>query len=521
MAALSFTGRRSHDTRPPSPLPPPSNTPSDGSNHGGVFSDETPRAPSRIPSDELAAPAPQKRLAMFTDKLSSGTSSLARGPAQLLPGSRSHGQHSQLRENAGSPAPAIAPSTSGGASSKVHTSPSKVRTYDSKLVSREMHRLGNLAYLPNYAQSLNAATSSTTLVATSSIAPPSLTAGPSADNPWGLLHVHVLPLFNGEPLRIPIEDLNQLVKRHIQSVVSNSPARAIATLESETSELIGSGMDTLNGKLVGVEDDKLVGRVVELWGFFWDQVLPYVEGVLLPLQTDPVLSSLYRTPKTHRNSSPTRQNGKGSTSIPSYPLATSSHIDVRTVALRSFRDKIILPIATALNARLNVLKQEGLPESHTYPRLQQMLLVLQGELAVQHLLKVVRSDASGTRAAAQRRGPYAAGTHSFLSGNVPRDRRGRIAHKPGPLSLDEPGSDFEDDALTPRLGLSAGTAAAGSAGRELLESLRSPDHPPEARQSVGGWGLGAWVEGVSAREKDDDDDDEQTDTEQAQDTTGI
>ena len=180
------------------------------------------------------------------------------------------------------------------------------------------------------------------------------------------------------------------MKRHIQSVVSNSPARAISTLESETSELIGSGMDTLNGKLVGVEDDKLVGRVVELWGFFWDQVLPYVEGVrerdshltaspslttsqvLLPLQTDPVLSSLYRTPKTHRNSSPTRQNGKCSTSLPSYPLGTSSHIDVRTLALRSFRDKIILPIATALNARLNVLKQEGLAESHTYPRLQQM-----------------------------------------------------------------------------------------------------------------------------------------------------
>ena len=75
------------------------------------------------------------------------------------------------------------------------------------------------------------------------------------------------------------EDLNQLVKRHIQSVVSNSPARAVTTLESETSELIGSGMDTLNGKLAGVEEEKLVGRVVELWGFFWDQVLPYVEGV--------------------------------------------------------------------------------------------------------------------------------------------------------------------------------------------------------------------------------------------------
>lgn len=120
---MATLGRRSHDTRPPSPLPPPA---------PDVFSDDTPRAPARIPSDEgsLAAPAPQKRLAMFTEMLSSGTSSLARGPAQLLPGSRSHTAHSradsQLRENAGSPAPVImmTPSTSGGG--PFSTSPSKV-----------------------------------------------------------------------------------------------------------------------------------------------------------------------------------------------------------------------------------------------------------------------------------------------------------------------------------------------------------------------------------------------------------
>ena len=136
MAGLSFdfTGRRSHDTtltrspnRAPSPLPP----------LDGTFTEETPRAPVRIPSDEGAstptpapAPTPQKRLAMFTEKISASTSSFARGPAQLLPGSRSHSQHprsdSQLRENAGSPAPLIAPSTSGGGSTKVHSSPSKV-----------------------------------------------------------------------------------------------------------------------------------------------------------------------------------------------------------------------------------------------------------------------------------------------------------------------------------------------------------------------------------------------------------
>ena len=53
----------------------------------------------------------------------------------------------------------------------------------------------------------------------------------------------------------------------------------MSTLEHDASELIASGMVTLNAKFVGVDDDKLVARVVEIWGFFWDQVLPYVEGV--------------------------------------------------------------------------------------------------------------------------------------------------------------------------------------------------------------------------------------------------
>lgn len=69
------------------------------------------------------------------------------------------------------------------------------------------------------------------------------------------------------------------MKRHIQLVVSASPPRAIATLENDASELIASGMVTLNAKLTGVDDEKLVARVVEIWGFFWDQVLTYLEGV--------------------------------------------------------------------------------------------------------------------------------------------------------------------------------------------------------------------------------------------------
>ena len=62
------------------------------------------------------------------------------------------------------------------------------------------------------------------------------------------------------------------------SVVSNPPAKVATALGSEASEPIGSGMDALNGKLVGVEEEKLAGRVVELWGFFWDQLLPRRRG---------------------------------------------------------------------------------------------------------------------------------------------------------------------------------------------------------------------------------------------------
>ena len=70
-----------------------------------------------------------------------------------------------------------------------------------------------------------------------------------------------------------------LVRRHIEAVTSRSPPRALATLEMDAIDLIKSGMVTMNGKMSGIDDEKLITRVVEVWGFFWDQVLPYVEGV--------------------------------------------------------------------------------------------------------------------------------------------------------------------------------------------------------------------------------------------------
>ena len=70
------------------------------------------------------------------------------------------------------------------------------------------------------------------------------------------------------------------VRRHLISVISRNPTRAVAQLEADVSELIIAGTVTLNSKMAtGVDEEKLAGRIVDLWGFFWDQVLPYVKGV--------------------------------------------------------------------------------------------------------------------------------------------------------------------------------------------------------------------------------------------------
>ena len=92
------------------------------------------------------------------------------------------------------------------------------------------------------------------------------------------------------------EDLNQLVRRHIQTAVAAAPGKAVSTLENDTYELIAAGMVTLDSRLAGVEDDKLIMRIVDLWTFFWVQVLPYLEGVSRSLSSFPLSS--HRSPSS-------------------------------------------------------------------------------------------------------------------------------------------------------------------------------------------------------------------------------
>ncbi|CAL1707939.1 unnamed protein product [Somion occarium] len=527
-------GRRSHSIGDDTPRPTGLLHGASSGTNASTLSAESGSPPN---THSLADHLPTKgKLGFFGEKLlssNSGSSNSTLRPSpiapQLLPTrsqSRADSLNAVSREATASPVPGV--SASSNQPNKGHASPSKpsgTRTYDSKLISREMHRLGNLAHLPSLNPSLSSASTTTLNLppTTSNIASLSTT-----DNPWTTLHVYVLPLFNGEPLRVPIEDLNALVKRHIQTVVSASPSKAISVLEHDASELINAGMLNVTSKLSGIDDDKLVNRVVELWGFFWDQVLPYVEGALLPLQTDTILSSLYRTiAKGHKPTSPVAQNVKGSMSGVLHQ--STPQIDVRTIALQSFRDRIILPAFPVLNARL--LAQREYPESPSYqqPRLQQMLLVLvsqrslpsalslteptppptAGEAAIQHLLRAIRTPM--THGSSNIRHRYSRGAPSFLSAGAPRDRRGRIDLK-NHIRSSRGEDEGDDGGDTPRF---HGFVETGrEQGREFLESLRSPDLETP-NPGMGGWGLGIGNEDKKVDDEPEEEDNMDWDQAQA------
>ena len=65
-------------------------------------------------------------------------------------------------------------------------------------------------------------------------------------------------------------------------------------------------------------------------------------------------------------------------------LQSAPQIDVRTVALQSFRDSVILPVSHRMYTRLAVSKEDIVPESplSSQPRLQQMYVAQIGRAHV-------------------------------------------------------------------------------------------------------------------------------------------
>ncbi|KZP00772.1 HbrB-domain-containing protein [Calocera viscosa TUFC12733] len=417
--------------------------------------------------------------------------------------------HSLLRENTPSPIPQKSPQKS-------------LRNYDTKHIRNELDRLGFLPHLPSSPQlglphshshshhitmpHLGAPLASSTSIALAlSPQPPSQLPSlasthaqlASQGEPWPLLHVHVLPLFNGEPLRCPIEDLNVLVRNHLHAAISRSPSKVMQMMEAELNELVSTGMVTLNAGLHVLEGDKLLSRLVDKWGFFYGQVLPYVEGVFLPFQTDPLLRGLRSSAKRVKD-----QADEDATIT-----APANRVDVRMLVLHAFRDRVLDGLYPKL---LTHLKSRDFEKNAQWgPKFQQMLLVLISSSASQPnappttahlLLRAFSPSIRPLHGQYAYQSPVSLPSFSSASLSRPRDRRGRIAPKNYAESFqwrEEDDSTGDGDVEeTPRVG----AFVVGSA-------------MPMGLGVQGGWGLGLGagddgrVERVNSGGEEDDDED--------------
>ncbi|KAJ5927918.1 hypothetical protein N7466_006874 [Penicillium verhagenii] len=148
----------------------------------------------------------------------------------------------------------------------------------------------------------------------------------SPEDAWDFLKAKLLVIFDGEDVRIAIEDLNKLVLVHLQRCVQKrTPTSIIADLQ----ELLETGFATLNhSSLVGIPDEKLVPHLVQVWMLVFGTILPFIQAVFLPLDLEFKGVGSLMTP---------RESHEFWGSLP-----VGGFLDVRNIVLIAFRDRMIL-----------------------------------------------------------------------------------------------------------------------------------------------------------------------------------
>jgi len=148
---------------------------------------------------------------------------------------------------------------------------------------------------------------------------------------WDFLKAKLLVIFEGEELRIPVEDLNRLVTIHIQRCI----VKRIPTIITEDlRDLLYTGFTSLNQTLHGLPDRGLVPHLVNMWLFVFGTVLPYTQAVFLPLDLEF---------KGH-GSLMTSQEAADfwGANLDSTDNAFGNELDVRRIVLISYRDNVVL-----------------------------------------------------------------------------------------------------------------------------------------------------------------------------------
>ncbi|KAJ6179038.1 hypothetical protein N7519_009499 [Penicillium mononematosum] len=161
---------------------------------------------------------------------------------------------------------------------------------------------------------------------------------------WDFLKAKLLVIFDGEDVRIAIEDLNKLVLVHLQRcVLKRAPTSIVVDLQ----ELLETGFATLNhSSLIGLPDEKLVPHLVQVWLLVFGTILPFIQAVFLPLDLEFKGCGSLMT---------SREAGEFWGALP-----VGGTLDVRSLVLIAFRDCMILNRYDALKATFSRLSLDSI-----------------------------------------------------------------------------------------------------------------------------------------------------------------
>lgn len=174
----------------------------------------------------------------------------------------------------------------------------------------------------------------------------------SPEDAWDFLKAKLLIIFEGEELRIPIEDLNKLVTVHIQHcILKQMPT----TITQDLRDLLQTGFRSLDQTLQGIPDHRLVPALVEVWLFMFGTILPQMQAVFLPLDIEFKENGNLMTP---RDAAEFWGADPGSNDN-----AFGNEFDVRHIVLLSFRDNVFLPHHDSLKATFSRLSLESINAS--------------------------------------------------------------------------------------------------------------------------------------------------------------
>ncbi|KUI62176.1 Target of rapamycin complex 2 subunit bit61 [Cytospora mali] len=180
----------------------------------------------------------------------------------------------------------------------------------------------------------------------------------SLDDAWPYLRAKLLAIFEGEDLKLPLEDFNRVVTMHLQYCIQR---RSPGTVMEDLHDLLKTGFSSLDNKLRRGPDDRTIPALVDVWMHVYTGVTPYMQAVFLPLDQEFAGNGSIMTADQAKDfwggviaSSPA-----GDESVNLTPA--SAALDIRSLVLMGFRDVIILPRYEKLKTIFSRLSLEFLP----------------------------------------------------------------------------------------------------------------------------------------------------------------